>query len=525
LVIVIAPFVAFYNLEANPRPWHDEGSYLSLAKTLVTDGVYAVRSSEGYQTFGAVQSAGPTVVLPVAVSFKLFGTGLVQARVVSAGYMLFALAMLFGVGFQLFGLRTALFAVIALLSSSTVGFLLYGRQVLGEVPALGYWLAGWIAWDRGVRAGRGWGWVVAGLLFGAAMVTKSQYVAIGGATILVTIVLDRLYYRQGAWKKTALVGVVAVACVGAWWAWQWLYFGSDTLRENADMLRRLAAATTGLHLDTAVQALQVIFGSSAPLYFFWAVPALLYCGILSLRRRPEGLSLAFLMLFAGLWLTYFIFWMIPWPHYALASLAVCAVFVGKLYDDLLDGLIRVAPAVWSEIRQSSVRHFASSTLSPTVLVSLGAAVALVTMGLLTGNQLQKVIRTDVLDKVGQETSSFRGVPQFDNPHQLASFMESAIPKGALVETWERELSILTDHRYHFPDQSLLAQSHAAFYRGAAGGYALGLSYFQAVRPAYVVMGWFARFTQIYDSDYLSQHGTLIGTVGHDKWGYEIYELR
>src|SRR6476620_1475724 len=77
-------FLIFYNLGTNPRPWHDEGTYLDLARTLAEDGVYAVRNSDGYQTFGAIQSVGPTVIVPIALSFKLFGTGIIQGRAVTA---------------------------------------------------------------------------------------------------------------------------------------------------------------------------------------------------------------------------------------------------------------------------------------------------------------------------------------------------------------------------------------------------------------------------------------------------------
>jgi hypothetical protein len=37
---VVIACLAFYNLKNNPAPWHDEGSNLSLAKALASDGVY-----------------------------------------------------------------------------------------------------------------------------------------------------------------------------------------------------------------------------------------------------------------------------------------------------------------------------------------------------------------------------------------------------------------------------------------------------------------------------------------------------
>ena len=83
-VLRLAAFCMFYNLDLNPRPWQDEGSAAGIAKSLVQNGVYAIKSSDGYQTFGGVQSVGPTVVLPLALAYRLWGVGLVQGRLVMA---------------------------------------------------------------------------------------------------------------------------------------------------------------------------------------------------------------------------------------------------------------------------------------------------------------------------------------------------------------------------------------------------------------------------------------------------------
>ena len=228
LLVVLAgatPFLAYYNLGLNPRPWHDEGSYLSLAKTLVTDGVYAVRTSDGYQSFGAVQSVGPTVILPIALSFEVFGVSLVSGRVVAATFVLLTLVVFFLCGWKLFGRRTALLAIILLLSSPAVGFLLYGRPAFGEIPALGFLLTGWYLWAQGVRSNRHWLYVVAGLCVGAAMVTKSQYVLVGGGALGLLFLLELFYYRQGRAGGVVVMGLVAVACVAAWWGWRRMIYG------------------------------------------------------------------------------------------------------------------------------------------------------------------------------------------------------------------------------------------------------------------------------------------------------------
>jgi hypothetical protein len=92
-VLALAAFLLFYNLDLNPRPWQDEGAVASVAKSLVQNGVYATKTSDGYETYGGVQSVGPTVVLPIALAYRLWGVGLVQGRWVMALYALYHAAL------------------------------------------------------------------------------------------------------------------------------------------------------------------------------------------------------------------------------------------------------------------------------------------------------------------------------------------------------------------------------------------------------------------------------------------------
>ena len=404
-----------------------------------------------------------------------------------------------------------------------LGFLLYGRPAFGEIPALGFLLTGWYLWAQGVRSNRHWLYVVAGLCVGAAMVTKSQYVLVGGGALGLLFLLELFYYRQGRAGGVVVMGLVAVACVAAWWGWQVAYFGMATFQENAAKMAVLARSTTGFNLHNTIEAVKSLIGSgSGYFYFFWGFLALIYGGALCLPRTKDGLVLAFLWLFAAVWLGYYTFWIIPWSRYIFPTAAITALFVGKLYVDVAAGLASSSGELRSEISQFALGRAA---LSSKALVSLGTLTALLTLGLLTGYQLQRTIRSDVLDTVGNEPGYFVSPPQFDSPTRAAAFLAKMVSQDAVIETWERELSVLTNHRYHFPDQSLLAHADTFIYSGGARNYALGADYFNQVRPAYVVVGWYARFNQIYDIDYLTQHGKLIGSVGDGEWRYDIYELR
>ena len=474
IVVVAALFVAFYNLEINPRPWHDEGSYLSLAKTLVQDGVYAVRTSDGYQTYGVVQSVGPTMIVPVALGFKLFGVGLLQGRIVAAVFLLFTLAVFYASGRMLFGRRTALFAVIFLLASPAAVFLLLGRSTFGDIPALGFLLSGWFLWARGVRVGPKWLNLPAGLLIGAAMVTKSQYTLIGLAVLALLVVLDWVYYRQRLYMGLIVVGLVALSCVAAWWLWQIFYFGMADFQANAAKMGQLAGQTFGFNLRTTLEAIISLTGSrTGYFYYFWGFLALAYGGLLCVPRNKDSAVLAFLLLLACAWLGYYTFGVIPQPRYLFPAAAVTAIFLGKLCSDLLAGFWAARQVLWNDLHRLGSPRFAAN---PATLTSLGTLMALVSLMLLTVYQLQGLIRSDVLDRVGGQEALVLSPPQFESPSHMAAFINRAIDPDAVIETWERELDVLTDRRYHYPDESLLAPATRFIHRGGPHDYALGEEY-------------------------------------------------
>jgi 4-amino-4-deoxy-L-arabinose transferase-like glycosyltransferase len=499
-VLSASAWLLLHNLRYSPRPWHDEGLTLALAKTLVEDGMYGVRSSDGYQTFGAIQSVGPTVILPLALSFKLWGVGLIQARMLMAVYALLVLILVYLAGRELFGTHTATVALLLVLGAPAVAFLHYGRQALGEVPAVGYFLAGWLVWTRAVRSNRRMLYLLAGLLLGLAMVTKSQFVPIGFGTIAILIVLDRFYYRQGNIRALLLVGAIAAACVAAWLGWQFAYFGRDLFQENANKLRQLAASTMGFDLRLTIAALQYLLGQGSDHYYgFLGFPALAYAAVLCMRRHQDGFVLAFLVIFTGLWLAYFMFWIIPWPHYSLAPLLISALFVAKLCHDVTQGFRLSWASLKAEVFQGRP---AKATLT---------LVALLAIFLLVSDPLQHTIRIDVF---GEDRGS----------EQTAAFLEQQIDKGAIIETWERELAIYTNHNFHFPDQSLLIKTHAAYYRNGPRNYVLSDDYFGRFQPNYLVLGPYGRSSEIYDMHFLAANSCLITTVRSAETIYEIFKL-
>ena len=131
-------------------------------------------------------------MLPIAGAFTLFGIGLLQARVVMALYLLAAMYVFYRFSRSLHGARVAALALALLVSSPSLAFLQTGRQVLGEVPGLlmvvgGLWV--WFSAWEGPWARL----TLAGLLFGAAAITKYQNLIVLMPTIAAAAVLNQAY--------------------------------------------------------------------------------------------------------------------------------------------------------------------------------------------------------------------------------------------------------------------------------------------------------------------------------------------
>src|SRR6476659_1104249 len=123
-------FLAIYRLADYPTTWFDEGSHLHVPKTLLRYGVYADYSSDGLRYFGPTLGVGPTVMLPIAAVFKLFGIGLVQARSVIVVYLLVALWLFWRLASILDKKVVTGLALAFLVSLPSVALLETGRQVL-----------------------------------------------------------------------------------------------------------------------------------------------------------------------------------------------------------------------------------------------------------------------------------------------------------------------------------------------------------------------------------------------------------
>jgi hypothetical protein len=479
--------LAFYRLSDYPTPWFDEGVHMHVPETLVRFGVYADRSSDGFRYFGPTLGVGPTVMLPVAGAFKLFGIGLVQARAVMALYLIATFFVFYRFARYLHGTAFAILALTLLVTSPSVAVAETGRQVLGEVPAFlmlagGFWL--WFtAWD-----GSWTRLTLCGLLLGASSVTKYQNLLVLVPTIGIAALLNLAYYRTARLRVFVWPGLVLCGVFGLWQLVLVLYLGPGTFASNFAALREAtagaAAAFSPAAMRRAAHDLILLRTYGGALAF-----VLPYSLVRSLTRDRRHQQWGVLVLFATVNFAWFVLASIGWLRYAFAGLALSSLFVARFILD-----------VWGPVLEPNGRWFARSSV---LLASLRVAIASWAIAVV-GASLYLVARPIIH-------------PPENTPVEMAAYLTRNVPTSSVVETWEPELGALTEHNYHYPPARLL---NVAVRHIWLGGPPPSLQYhpLEDDGPPYVLVGAFARWVDVYPMALLERDYSVVERVGM----YELY---
>lgn len=207
LLISLALFFTGYRLTESPPTWMDEGIIIQSARSVALDGVFGLPEAPGQFATGSFLTTGYPVVYPLALSFKLFGVGLLQARLVMAAFILLLLITAYLLAVKISGYNWLSLATLALLVTFAP---LYGqgRNVLGEVPGIFFILALILIWYRLEDKSIKWLALLAGILLGLAVTTKPTFLPLLPAGLMVLGLL--IYRRQISWQDSiwATVGGV-----------------------------------------------------------------------------------------------------------------------------------------------------------------------------------------------------------------------------------------------------------------------------------------------------------------------------
>jgi hypothetical protein len=457
-------------LDTYPRIWFDEGYKLNAAFTFLQYGVYGTHTVNGFLPFDPGISSGPVDVLAVALSFKLFGVGIISARLVSVIFSLLAVFSLYHIAVYLYDTRASLFIILGVIAFPAIegtGLFLIGRQVLGEPAALGLITAGLWLWFRSWTNNSNTASLVAGLLIGLGLLSKTQ-IAIALLPTLFIIGMARGLRYRSHWLNDLLPVVAAVGVILVWMIIGRLFTPVEEAHQNSRML--LEAVRTNLITGLWGRSLT---GHSLLILAVMGVG--LFSGLWRwyqqgvFPRNNAAWAEAAVTLFVGLSAIWFALLSVGWPRYAFAGLVFSLLLNGKL--------------AWNLFRRVMPAHFyrpAIGALCALTLVTNLAPIA---------------------------------IARYTPDAQVASaYIQANIPKDAVVETWEWELDALSLHSaFHHPPQDYLFEAIRQFSHEKRD---FDLDY-DALRanPDYIVTGGFSDWTGIYKRDVLYSECAPVTEIG------------
>lgn len=456
---------------AGPGMWWDEGWTLSVARTWAERGFYG-RVQDGQLAPPGLEAA-ISVTGPVALSFKLFGVGLWQGRVVGIVFLLLALSMLYLLAVRVFNRRVAI-AALALLFLTPMHPqlhpLLMARQVLAETPMFAYLLLGYLCLLFGLERSRWW-LALAAFCWGVGLMTKAQ--ALPFWLVSLALPLGVALWRRN-WQLAVRLGGSAA---GALVAMRLVLLLKDAVLAGHTLP---AGPLIGMYDVTALVLTSFNRLLALRMTLLLALPtvaALCYAAWRALQAKPEEtpqakylVRLALLGLSAS-WLAWYTVLSVGVPRYLYPATFFGSVFVAALLDDMTGGF-----ALGTSLQRASL--LLRGRLGWQIV---GTWLMLLVLPLMCAITLFTLNRYYVMNT---NTSA----------QQTAAWLANA-PLPGTVETYESELHFLLDRPYHYPpDQLHIELNHRSLLHED-----VLIDYNPlAADPDYLVVGQFARENHLYD---------------------------
>jgi hypothetical protein len=180
-VLLALILVLIVQISRNLPLTYDESYHLQVPLRLLNEGtyntIYPLRNYDGFSTIGV----GPTILLPVSLVFKLFGVGILKARIVSCLYLLGLVSILWLICIKHHNRIWGAILIGLLLAIPT--FYQLGITVVGEVPSLFFIILGIYFWKPNEFN------FIALLCFGLSAITK-LYILLFSFPIIFIIIFE-----------------------------------------------------------------------------------------------------------------------------------------------------------------------------------------------------------------------------------------------------------------------------------------------------------------------------------------------
>lgn len=499
------------DLDRLPTLWWDEGWTMNVARNWVERGWYGQLLNDQPAPPG-LSAAFPTVA-SVALSFKILGVGVWQARLVSVFYTLATLSLLYCLARRLYTCWAAAISSVYLVLFVPAPFLhpvYVGRQVLAEMPTMFFLLLGYLALWKALAGSTRW-LIFACSVWGLALLTKAQAVPFWAVSLAVPLAVS--VFRRSPQFALRL----ALALVGSYAASRVLQVAFDAVMTGRMLIQ---APLTGLYEVTAVVLSPALRQITLVLTLQTGLPTLVAI-VYAARRWLAGLrqmsvisrgaliQLALLSL-AGSWAVWYVALSHGVTRYLFPAALIGSLFVGALLDDVLGHRL----------------FKASEYIGRPLIRSGGRPVRWVVGGLIAALFISMEIRGGrlMIDQLTQSADTSAAL------QRTAQFIREQTPEQALIETYESELIFLTKRRYHYPPDQIHVElikrvmhlNDVALSRTvtAADWEDWPIDYDPlAAQPDYIVVGPYGRDWQLYTPVLATPAVRLVA----DNGPYQVYK--
>jgi len=488
-------FLSIFRLESAPPFWFDEGWTLTAARNWLEKSHYgpflngrpASRGMEGAFTY----------TVPIAIAFRVFGVGVYQGRLVGVVFALLTLALLCHLTWRLYdgSIAVAALATLTLMSPyPALHPIVLGRQVLGEMPAFFYLLAGYTCLLLLAPGRNSLAVLLASFFWALAINTKAQILPFWSVSILLPLMLMLLYKR---WRLALLLGSTFIfSCAGSEVSislWNALIKSQTVPRIPLSGLYNAVALVASLPARLFALIVLVLFGQPTLLGLCFGVWSFLK-GNNRLENHLDIIRFSLLIL-ASSWFAWYLFMSVGWIRYFFPVILFGSIFLADLLCELTN-----------KFDFSATIKQALSLLSRCQFNrrSLGALLAVLIIGVSVPRTLYMFYRVYFLDA----DVSVKEAAQFLNTHTA--------PK-ALIETYDSELFFFLERPYHFPEDQLHVQliRRTFLYEND-----LKIDYDPlSANPGYLVVGPHSKQWKLYEPALQNGAFRLIKTYSR----YQIYE--
>ena len=415
--------IFLFRLDTIPSLSWDEGWTLSVARNWVERGHYG-RLLEGNLAPGGLEAA-VTVVMPIALSFRILDVGIWQGRVVGLLFLSATLLVIYALTTRLFSPPAANLAIAALLLMCVLPEwhpVVIARQVLGETALLFFLLTGYLFFYFSLSRSL-WALPLATLFWALALLTKTQVRPFWFVSLLLPL-LGAAFARR--WKLTISLMIGLLSSIVIALILHWLC--------NRFLIPLPSAKITGLYDVTALvmETLSRKLAAVVLLFLLPTVLGLIYESrqmLISSSWNGKGSSEAILRFmlwsFVVSWLAWYLLLSNGVLRYAFPVMFVGSIFLGNFLRDLADHRV-----VWRRGVISPKKGVLSQAFLAKAFIAMSSAA---TITMVTSYYLKPPDRA--LEKV-------------------VHFVQTQTPPGALIETYESEIHFLTDRRYHYPPDQI-----------------------------------------------------------------------